>query len=324
MATFRKRGNKWEAGLCLNGVRRSASFASKREAVEWAAAQSVAIKTEQLGGVPDITLSAVFERYRNEVTPHKRGHVNEAIRLLWFMRDGLAVVRLPELKPSHLVAWRDRRMGEVSAATVRRDWSLLSHVFTVAVREWGYIKEHPLRPLRKPLAPPPRDRRITETEMSQILLALGYSRDGEAKTVLARVAVAFLFAIETGMRCGEILTLKREAVNGNVAHLPMTKNGSPRSVPLSVEALRLLGQLPEGGAHAFGLSSCQLKANFRKACKRAQIVDLHFHDTRHEAITRLARKLDVLDLARMVGTCELKILMVYYNATPAEIAARLG
>ncbi|MDR2015092.1 MAG: tyrosine-type recombinase/integrase [Azoarcus sp.] len=88
--------------------------------------------------------------------------------------------------------------------------------------------------------------------------------------------------------------------------------------------MRLLGQLPEDGARVFGLSPCQLKANFRKACRRAQIVDLHFHDTRHEAITRLARKLDVLDLARMVGTRELKILMVYYNATPAEIAARLG
>ncbi|MDR2015430.1 MAG: site-specific integrase [Azoarcus sp.] len=138
------------------------------------------------------------------------------------------------------------------------------------------------------------------------------------------VGVAFLFAIETGMRAGEICSLSWGAVRGNVAYLPMTKNGFPRSVPLSVEALRLLGQLPKVDDAAFGLTPCQIDAIFRKIRVRALISDLHFHDTRHEAITRLARKLDVMDLARMVGTRDLRILMVYYNATPAEIAERLG
>jgi integrase len=65
-------------------------------------------------------------------------------------------------------------------------------------------------------------------------------------------------------------------------------------------------------------------ALFRKCRDRAGIVGLHFHDSRHEAITRLAQRLDVLDLARMVGHRDLKMLQAYYNATAEEIAARLG
>ncbi|MCL1826084.1 MAG: site-specific integrase [Betaproteobacteria bacterium] len=300
-------------------------FPSKREAAEWAAAQAAAIKTVQAGGTPDIPVAALLEKYMQEVTPRKRGRVKEALQLQRLMRDELAQVRLPQLKPAYLSAWRDRRLSEVSAASVLRDWSLLSHVFSVAVREWEYLPGNPLKPVRKPKAPPSRDRRISEAEISRLLLGLGYSREGTAKTVRARVAIALLFAIETGMRAGEILSLKWEAVRGNVAHLPVTKNGYPRNVPLSAEAVRLFGQLPKSGAgSAFNLTSDQLKGYFSQARERAQIDNLHFHDTRHEAITRLARKLDVLDLARMVGTRDLKILMVYYNATPSEIAARLG
>jgi len=326
MASFRKRGEKWEVSLCINGVRRSATRDTKREASEWVASQTVAIKSEQESGVSAITVEALLTRYRDEVTPRKRGHVKEAMSVNRLLLDvELTSIKLNELRPFHLGAWRDRRLAKVTAATVRRDWSLLSHVFSVGVREWEYLKENPLRKVIKPKPHPSRDRRITEHEITKILLCLGYSRTGEAKTVGQRVAVAFLFAIETGMRQGEILSLRRESIQGNVAHLAITKNGFPRMVPLSSEAVRLLHQLPQENEGAiFDLGNNQLKSAFRRMVKRAEIPDLHFHDTRHEAITRLARKLDVLDLARMVGTRELKILMVYYNATATEIAARLG
>lgn len=99
-----------------------------------------------------------------------------------------------------------------------------------------------------------------------------------------------------------------------------------RYAPLPAEALRILKQVPceEGTASVFRLSAENLDALFRKAKARTLIGDLHFHDTRHEAITRLAKRLDVLDLARMVGIRDLRILMVYYNATATEIARRLG
>jgi integrase len=324
MATYRKRGNKWEAAVCIDGVRRSASFPSKREAVEWAATQTVAIKTVQAGGIPDVPVSVLLERYMMEVTPRKRSADNETRVIKRLMRDDVAAIRLPILKPAHLAAWRDRRLTEVKPGSVLRDWSILSHAFTIAKREWGYHTENPLISVQPPKSPPHRERLILEAEIAQILLALGYSREGEAKTARARVAVVFLFAIETAMRRGEILSLNWDNIRGNVAHLSMTKNGFPRNVPLSPEALRLLNQLPKNGDSVFNLNKDSLRNYFNQARKRAQIVDLHFHDTRHEAITRLARKLNVLALQRMVGIREINILKVYYNETPEQIAAMLA
>jgi len=128
------------------------------------------------------------------------------------------------------------------------------------------------------------------------------------------------------MRCSEICGLKINDINGAVARLPNTKNGQVRNVPLSKEALRIIEQLPKinGSDSVFYLKTTTVDVLFRKIKDRAGINDLHFHDTRHEAIKRLARKLEVLDLARMVGHKDLKQLMVYYNATASEISSRLG
>ena len=103
--------------------------------------------------------------------------------------------------------------------------------------------------------------------------------------------------------------------------LKHTKNGTPRTVPLSTTAVNILKSLPDGH---FNLTSMQISSLFRLIRRRALIHDATFHDSRHYAITRLAKKLDVLDLARMVGIRDLKILMVYYNESAESIAKKLG
>lgn len=141
--------------------------------------------------------------------------------------------------------------------------------------------------------------------------------------IAAAVAVAFLFAIETAMRAGEICELTWDRVEGTAARLLKTKNGTKRDVPLSARAIALLQQLPRDNATCFGITSASLDALFRKAKTRACVEDLKFHDTRHEAITRLAKKLNVLELARMVGHKDLNELQTYYNATAEELATKL-
>jgi len=140
--------------------------------------------------------------------------------------------------------------------------------------------------------------------------------------------VAFLFAIETAMRSGEILGLTSLTVDfvSQVAHLPLTKNGGARDVPLSTRAILLLRMLPtvKDGEQLFALSDKSRDALFRKARDRSGVIGLTFHDTRHEAITRLAKKLQPLDLARMTGHTNLQELMTYYNESAADIAKRLG
>jgi integrase len=153
---------------------------------------------------------------------------------------------------------------------------------------------------------------------------IGFCAGADLKNATARAFHAFLFSCETAMRAGEVigLTWDRIDLERRVAHLAHTKNGRPRDVPLSLEAVRLLEALPDLDP-VFGLSSRQLDILFRKSRDKAGVADLTYHDSRHYAITRLSRKLDVLDLARMVGHTDLRMLMTYYNESAESIARRL-
>ena len=166
-----------------------------------------------------------------------------------------------------------------------------------------------------------RGRRISHREIDLILHCLGYSEEEPVILKQQFVAVAFLFAIETAMRRSEICLLKPEIVNleSRVASLPTTKNGTARKVPLTSEAKRLIMRVDCN----FQLKPDVLSTMFLKAARNAGIDDLTFHDSRHEAITRLAKKMDILDLARAVGHKNINELQTYYNATAEEIAKGL-
>ncbi|MEW5708725.1 MAG: site-specific integrase [Pseudomonadota bacterium] len=345
MATFRKRGRGWRAEVCRNGVRRSATFATKAEAAAWAASAEAEILAGKRGRIPDKTLGDLLARYRDEVSSGKRSARHEIVRINSILRGGargasrapdpIASVRLDELGASHFATWRDRRLKAVSAATVLREWSIMSAAINTAVNEWGWLPANPMRTVKRPPSAKPRERRISDDEIERLLFALGYERGRPPLTKSARVGAAFLFALETAMRAGEIVGLRWEDVHFDKRFLKVAGRepgagktpAARREVPLSSEALRILRQLEEvkaGGEPVFRLASTRaINWFFYSAKKRAVIHDLHFHDTRHEAITRLAKRIGVLDLARMVGHRDLRQLMVYYNETASEIAARL-
>jgi integrase len=156
---------------------------------------------------------------------------------------------------------------------------------------------------------------------------LGYSRETPPGTTSARIGAAYLFAIETAMRAGEICSLEWQHVYERHVHLPVTKNGYARDVPLSTEARRIIEQLRPltgEGDTVFDVSAASLDALFRKARARAQIEDLHFHDTRREALTRLSKVFHVMELARVSGHRDLRVLHnVYYAPTVSDLVAKL-
>lgn len=200
--------------------------------------------------------------------------------------------------------------------------NLISNVFAVARKEWKWIGTSPTADVKRPKSPSARNRLVSQKEIETMCIALGWRHDiidVAPTTKQQRIALAFLFAIETAMRASEICSLREADVQGRVARLHMTKNGLPRDAPFSARALEIWGMVPEG----FGVTAATLDAMFRVARKRAGILDMTFHDTRYEAITRLARKLHVLDLARMVGHSDIRQLQTYYNETAADIAAKL-
>ena len=267
------------------------------------------------------TFGEVLDRYAREVSPRKRGERWETLRLARMQRDNFASIKMADLRASDIAAWRDARLREVAPGTVNREMTLLSGVLTVARKEWGIIDANPASDVRKPTKPQPRNRIATAAEMQALALSAG----DDLSTTTARAFHAFRFAVETAMRAGEIVGLTWDNVDlvGRVAHLPMTKNGTARDVPLSSAAVELIEALPRADP-VFGIDSSQLDVLWRKVRDRAGVSGLTFHDSRHMAITLLARRIDVLDLARMVGHRNISQLMGYYNPTAADIAKRLG
>lgn len=319
MASIRRRGTKWRAEVYRDGKRESGTFLTKAQAVAWAQQSEAELIGERL---PDRSVKEALQRYAREVSPTKRGERWEVLRLALLERDALAAVRLPKLRPADLAEWRDRRLQRVSGASVRRELNLIQSVFKKCRKEWGWLNSDPLADIDRPPNPASRRRRISQDEIDRVTLALGYN-GGAPETVSDRVALAFLFAIETAMRSGEILGLHWRDVGEKSVTLPMTKNGDRRQVPLSPRAREILALLPRSEAPCFGLESAQRDALFRKARDRAEIPNLHFHDSRAEAVWRLSKKLDIMELARVIGHRDLRSLLFYYETSADELADRL-
>ncbi len=326
MATFKKRENgRWYVEVSVRGIRRGKTLDTKTQARSWA------LEQEQLLGkhgglVKGKTLRDAFERYAKEVAITHKGAKWEIDRLNKFSRDQIADIPLQLLNETDIEDWCDRSLQKIKSSSVNREMKLLSPVIDCAIR-WKWCTDNPVKQVKKPPKSPPRDRRISDYEIEQILEGLGYD---DSKSYIENrndaTAVAFLFAIETAMRQGEIFKLEWERVflKDRFVRLIDTKNGDRRDVPLSKRAIELLKKFnpqKKGKVIKYNQASCgQL---YRQIVSAADIEDLTFHDTRHEALTRLAQKLEVLDLARMVGHRDPRSLMIYYNATASEIAERL-
>ncbi len=319
MASITKHRNGWRAQVARRGVRRSKLLPTKGEARDWAARQEWLILNAERAAA-DTPLSDVLARYAREVSPGKRGHRWEVYRIERLRQDKLAKLRLGEIEARHIADWRDRRLRQVKPGSVRREMNLLAAVFTVARLEWGLVPRSPMEGVRVPADPPPRDRLPTDDEIERLRHAAG----DDLTKATARAFHAFLFSGETAMRAGEIVGLRWERIDleARVASLPMTKNGRPRDVPLSSAAVDLLRALPPLDP-VFGLSSANLAALWVKIRTRAGVDGLRFHDGRHYGVTKLARRVDVLTLAKITGHRDIRQLMIYYNESAAEIAKRM-
>lgn len=329
MATYRKRAGSWEASIVKTvagqKVRRSSTFTTKAEAQAWAAQIEAELNTGRIGAMPGKTVGDLFVKYSSEVSPKNDGGDWEIKRLAAAKKMDIAKVPLTELDGSHIAKWRDKRMESVKTSTVRREWTLLSSVFTTAKSEWKWIPTHPMTEVKRPPDSPHRDATWKPGQIDAMLIALGYN-EGKPQTIGQLVACCFLFALETACRAGELRAITKADVTDSVVRITGERKGAgktvsaKRDVPLSARAKAILEQVD----YDFRLSASQLDSNFRKARDMAGIEGVTFHDTRATAITRLAKRLDILDLARAIGHKNLSQLMVYYREDPQAIAQRLG
>jgi integrase len=337
MASITQQPNgKWRAQIFVKGRRDTQVFRTQREAKSWAVSREEEMR--RLSGVPEDekhTLKQALERYIEEVTENKKGVRHETLRIQAFIRDFPEVVSLPlaEVKTPVLAGWRDARLKKVAGSTVNRDINWLRNALLTARDEWHWMTHNPFAGFRFPNDPPPRDRRVTPKEVRALCRACNYVTGRTPISKTQEVAYAFLIALRTSMRMGEIVSLGAYNVDlkkrtATLSHKMQYLTGKPRVVPLTRHAVRLLKPLATR-KQFFTITAASLETLFRKerarlAITMPEIATMHFHDTRAEALTRLSRKVDVMTLAKISGHKDLSILQnTYYRESAEDIAARL-
>ncbi len=192
-----KRGERYLARVRVNGQRLNKTHNTKRDAKQWIA--QVLANPEAPGS--EHTLNDLAQRYLREYIPKMRSPRTPTNRITYYQRThpDLFAKKLHEVTREDLEDLIDERLTTVKSSSVNRDLNVLSSMFAQG-RRWRMMTNEPFKDLRRPSDPPPRDRRVTEEEIELILVALDYSPDYAPTEVRMRVAVAFLFAIETAMR----------------------------------------------------------------------------------------------------------------------------
>lgn len=355
MATIRKHRDKFQVRIRRRDSSPvTRSFATYADAKEWATLQERKADRGELG--PDrkelerVTLSKLVERYRDEIVPTKKGGEVEAIVLKAFLRHPICKKRLSDLSTADFATYRDERLKRVSAQTLKRQLAPLSNMFALASTEWGIpIRVNPLAELSLKAKENRRERRLQAGEHDKLIAAL-------AKTLNPYVSPIVKLALATGMRRGEILALRMRDIDLSRQTLIVreAKNGHSRVIPLVPEAIEALRQAiahremtgakqlraqkadtkaqkaSERVAKApdadrlFPTSPLALRLAWVRVTKRANLDDLHFHDLRHEAISRLFELgLTVPEVASISGHRTMSQLMRYAHANAHSVREKL-
>lgn len=325
MATIRRRGVKWQVQVRRVGHRFvSRSFHVLKDAETWARQTEVQADRYDLPNdskaLQRITLAELVERYRDTVSVKKRGCDVERIVLNAFLRHHISRKLLSEISGAHFAAYRDERLKTIKASTLKRELAPLHNMFELAKDEWGLpLRENPLSKVRLSSSHARRERRLRNGELDKLIAA--------AQTCSNRLIIPIiLLAVETGLRRGEILTLRWEHIDREAASLliPHTKNGHSRIIPLTKAAAKIIFTAPTLDDRVFPITANAFRLAWDRIRERAGIVDLHFHDLRHEAIsTFFERGLSVPEVALLSGHRDARMLFRYTHPAREEIIRKL-
>jgi integrase len=344
MAQMQQRANgSWQVRVRREGWPPvSKTFRTKTLAEAWARK----IETEMDRGAylstsaaESTTFGDLAERFVKEFAPH---HYRSGIALHKVDRlvERLDPYMLSSISAHVVTQYRDARLKDpdprfkdskaapkISASTVKSELDMLSKMLDVAQKEFGINLPHgnPVRNIRKPAPGPARARRLSIDEWERLDAAA-------ARSLNHWLRPALHLAVETAMRQGELLSLKRSDIDEakRTAFLRTTKNGEARAVPLTSRALEVIKELPTTiNGVLLPLEKQTLHSAFATACRRADVKDFRWHDLRHEALSRFAERgdLSLLELAAISGhkgAGALKMLQVYIQFNASKLAQKLG
>ncbi|MHB8210354.1 MAG: site-specific integrase [Acidithiobacillus sp.] len=311
----------WQVRITRQGFpQQNKMFRSKREAETWAAS----VESQMLRGAwldmaeaDSTTLADALDRYGKEMSALKKSGKIELYRIGTLKTDKIARLHLSKIRGADLAEYRDRRLtAGLSDSSVRLELAIISNLFTVAMKEWRMEGlRNPVLAVRKPAPGKARDRRLLPDEEKRLL--------GECSVNLRAIV---LFALETGMRKGEIQKLLWKDVDlaKCTARLFDTKNSEDRTIPLSSRAIAVLKALPRN-INGKVFPGADISHTFAAACARAGIEDLRFHDLRHEATSRLFEKgFNPMEVSAITGHKTLQMLKRYTHLRAEDLAKRMG
>jgi len=316
-ATVRRRGYKTQCK----------TFETRAEADFWAMAVESSMNSGQFrdpSGLKGVTLEDALRNYNTKVTAHKKRPQQERSRISMLCRHPMAKRYVVNMRARDFAEYRDERLTQVGHNSVRLELALLSHLYTIAIKEWGWPLAHELSNVRKPKVPRGRERRLVDDEEERLLAATRLPRRRQCSPWLE---ACVRLAIETGKRAGEILDLEWSHVhlNRRIVRIVDSKNGDSRTVPLSGLAVDIIRGLPREPGDRWVIQGFYdtngLDAAFAIACKDAGIENLRFHDLRHEAASRMAPHMKAQELAKVFGWKTLQMAMRYYNPTDDELVS---
>jgi len=316
VGNIRKRHGKFQAQVRREGVTPIyKTFTNKKDAVVWVRGIEARIDAGEtnVSAPKATTLADLLSRYSQEVTPTKKGCDPEQRRLSRLLRDPIAATQLSKLTSAKLAEFRDRRLND-GVRAAQYDLILIKHCIKIARLEWGVpMPINPVDAVRIPNGIKRRERRLRDGEYNSLMQAAK-----SCKNTLIWPMVDF--AIETGMRRSEILSLRSENLSDQerIASLPDTKNGSKRDIPLTLKAAQVIANLPAHAEYLFPTSDYAVRHAWDRLVKRAGIEDLRFHDLRHEAVSRFFEMgLSVPEVALIIGHKDYRML-ASYNHTDAR------
>ena len=321
MGDIKKRNNKFQARVRKgpfknNGLTKT--FISRVEAKKWI--RDVESKLDKSDFIPKQninypTLKGLMNQYLSKVSKHKASYQTDVANFKTFslLFEDLNIP-INKLTARMFARFRDRYMEEHKASTYQRLMSSIKHMWKVARTEWEYPLENILERVRTPKRDNPRDRRLSIPEYNKILY--GNHTDYEFRNLI-------LLVLATGLRLGEIRGIRREHIEGNTLLIPRRKNGDTNvKVPLSDNAQSVLKnmELP------IKLKKRGIQIKWSRLMKKYEIEDLHFHDLRHEAISKyLENGVSIQDVQVLSGHRDIRVLMrVYANLRPNQVASKLN
>lgn len=309
----------------------SAHFEKLGMAREWARQTEAAIKEGRYFKVQPgegKTLNELLDKYIAEEVPKRRIEQQKTQHQLRWWRGQLGHLYLKTIRPYLLSECREKLMKEyafrkkktMAASTVNQYMAALSHVFTIAVKEWEWMDENLLFKVRRCKLPKGRTRFLSDEERERLLAAC---RESKSPYLNAVVTVA----ICTGARFGEIMGLKWENIDfeRRIMRLEQTKNGEKRAVPLAAPAFAEILKLNEArrgdAPWVFRRAGdakrpIELRKHWFAAIEKAGIENFRFHDLRHTAASYLAMNgATLLEIAAVLGHKTLSMVKRYSHIT---------